>query len=228
MHMVIIAAVRLHHLPLIGAVILVSVPAPAHAQSFLKENTIKLIKKIAFHADLSYRKPLDEDVSKGRGYGASVGLAPGHHSGIRYPFTLSFYTQDLHSVNGDKFASVRTRGILQGIGYGWHLGDKWATGVQLQTGYSWNHGSLRGDLEHAFDVPSDTVSIHAGNSWVLRPEVKAEYLITPKFALRVAGDYVYSKPSIIVTTPNQRFERQWDQSNFHVRVGIAYYPFRKP
>ena len=102
----------------------------------------------------------------------SIGLSPGRSNGWRYPFALTFLSQDLHSANGGGFASVRTRAILGGIGYGWHFARP-STGVQTQTGYAFNHATLDGDVEHAFNVPNGTVSIHIDNSWLLRPEIKA-------------------------------------------------------
>jgi hypothetical protein len=219
---------KLHRLVLIGAVIFACVPAPVHAQSsFIKENTARLIRKIGIHGNVSYRHPLDHDLSKGWGKGVSVGLSPGRTNGWRYPFALTFFSQDVHSPNGIEFGSVRTRAILGGIGYGWHFG-KLSTGIQMQTGYAINHASLLDDIEDAFGVPNGTVAIDAGNSWLLRPEIKAEYFITPKFTVRVSGDYVYMKPTIVVNTPARRFEGQWEESNAHANFGVAFYPFRKP
>jgi hypothetical protein len=65
-------------------------------------------------------------------------------------------------------------------------------------------------------------------AWLVRPEIKAEYFITPKITVRVSGDYVYSKPHIAVTTPNQRFVGEWPGNNLHANFGIAFYPFRQP
>ena len=97
--------------------------------------------------------------------------------------------------------------------------------MELQTGYALNHVSVKGDLEHAFNAAM--VSADVGNSWLLRPSVKAEYFLTPKFSVRVSGDYVYMRPRIVVTTPTERFEGRWDESNLHANFGVAFYPFRK-
>jgi hypothetical protein len=213
---------------LTSVLILTLVPSMAHAQSSgIKDNAVRLIRKVGIHANGSYRYPLDSDVTKGWGTGVSVGLSPGRTNGWRYPVALTFFSQDLHSTNGVEFASVRTRAILGGIGYGWHFG-RLSTGVQIQTGYAFNHANLDGDVEHAFNAPTGTVSTEADNSWLLRPAIKAEYFITSKFTVRVSGDYVYMRPGIVVTTPVQRFERQWDESNLHANFGVAFYPFRKP
>jgi len=216
------------YLALIDVLILTLVPSTAHAQSnVIKEMTAQLIEKIGIHGNISHRYPLDSDVTNNWGKGVSIGLSPGRTNGWRYPFALTFFTQGLNGPNGEGFASVRTRAILGGIGYGWHFG-RLSTGVQMQTGYAFNHATLEEDSEHAFNVPNGTVSIDSDNSWLLRPEIKAEYFITHKFTVRVSGDYVYMRPGMVVTTLHQRVERQWDESNLHANVGVAFYPFRKP
>jgi len=212
-------------LPVIPAVIL-ALAAPADA-GVIKENVARLIRKVGIHAGGSYRYPLDRDVTKGWGWGVSIGLSPGDKNGWKYPVSLNFFTQDLHSPNGDQFASVRTRALLGGIGYGWHFG-RLSTSVEMQAGYALNHVSVKGDLQQAFEVLSGLgVSVDVKDSWLLRPSIKAEYELTRKFSVRVSGDYVYMRPGITVTTPTQRFDRRWDESNLHANFGVGFYPFRK-
>ena len=222
---------------LIAAVIVMLSAAPAHAQSqpqpqpqpesqsFLKENIGKLIRKVGVHANVGYRHPIDSKVTKGRSYGVSMGLAPGHTNGWKWPVSLSWYSQDLHAPNGEQFAVMRSIGLLAGIGYGWHFG-KFSPGISLQTGYFLNNAQEE-NLQQAFGIPDGSVSLAMGNSWVLRPQAKLEYFLHPKFTLRVSADYVRSRPDITVSTPTQRFDRQWDSSSWHGNVGIGYYPFRK-
>jgi len=218
---------KFRRLVIAGAVMLALSPSLAHGQSSsMKDNLMGLARKVGVHANGSYRHPLDSDVTKGWGRGLSVGLSPGHTNGWRYPFSVTFFSQDLHSSNGLEFGSIRTRAIIGGIGYGWHFG-RLSTGASMQTGYAFNDASLDDDVEHAFNVPNGTVSMDVGNSWLLRPSIKAEYFVTSKFTVRVSGDYVYIRPGIVVTTPEQRFERRWDESNLHANFGVAFYPFRK-
>jgi hypothetical protein len=66
-----------------------------------------------------------------------------------------------------------------------------------------------------------------GNSLVLRPRVKAEYFITPKFTLRTTADYVVTKPGISVTTAGGTIADRWNPSHFHASIGIGFYPFRR-
>lgn len=107
----------------LAAALLMFLPGAAQAQpDFLKDNVAKIIRKAGVHANVSYRNPVDPDVTEGRGYGGSVGLSPGETNGWRYPFALSFFGEDLHSPSGAQFARLGARALLGGIGYGWHFG----------------------------------------------------------------------------------------------------------
>ena len=65
------------------------------------------------------------------------------------------------------------------------------------------------------------------DTWLLRPQIKAEYFLTRKFTVRVSGDYVLTHPEIVVITPAGQISNRWDASNFHANVGIGVYPFHK-
>lgn len=84
-----------------------------------------------------------------------------------------------------------------------------------------------GDVLNALDLLEGTVTLDVRNSWLLRPQIKAEYFLTRKFTVRVSGDYVLTHPDIIVTTPAGQLANRWDASNFHANIGIGVYPFHK-
>ena len=206
---------------------LAAAPDQAQAQpSFIKDNVVKMVRKVGLHGNVSFREPTDPDVTKGTTFGASVGLSPGRTNGWRYPFGLTTFSEYLHGPNGQQFATFRARAIMAGIGYGWHFG-RLSTGASLQTGYSFNRARPDGDILGAFAVPSGLVSVEAGNSWLLRPQIKAEYFITPKFTFRISADYMLMRPDIVVTTPTGRIGDRWDASNAHANIGFGVYPFRK-
>lgn len=206
---------------------LLAAPSTVHAQQeFIKSNVAKMIRKIGVHANTSFRAPTDNDVTTSGTYGLSVGLAPGETNGWRYPVGLVFFSEHLNGPSGREFAVLRGRAILAGIGYGWHFG-KLSTGVSMQAGYVDYRVRPEGDVLSAFNLPSGSVNMDVGNTWLLRPQIKAEYFLTRKFTVRVSGDYLVSRPDVVVTTPAGRATTRWDASNFHANVGIGFYPFHK-
>jgi|SRR6187431_409394 len=215
----------LTHVMLIAA--LLAAPSTVQAQQeFIKNNVAKMIRKVGVHANASFRAPTDNDVTTSGTYGLSVGLSPGETNGWRYPVALAFFSEDLNGPSGRQFAVLRGRAILAGIGYGWHFG-KLSTGVAMQAGYVDYRVRPEGDVLSAFNLPSGTVNMDVGNTWLLRPQIKAEYFLTRKITVRVSGDYVVSHPDVVVTTPAGRTTTEWDASNFHANVGIGIYPFHK-
>lgn len=202
-------------------------PSTALAQpEFIKSNVGKMIRKIGVHANTSFRAPVDHDVTEGRTYGLSIGLSPGETNGWRYPFALAFFSEHLNSPSGTQFARLRSRALLGGIGYGWHFG-KLSTGVALQAGYAIYSLRGEGDVFTALDLINGPVTMDVSDTWLLRPQIKAEYFLTRRITVRVSGDYVQTRPEISVTTPAGRIDKRWDASNFHANIGIGVYPFHK-
>ena len=216
--------IRWTRLSLICGVLLAMAPASARADSF--QDTVRsIIRKVGVHGDMSFRKPMDPDVTRGTSFGPSVGLSPGRSNGWKYPVSLSLISEDLHGPNGMQFGTVRSRALLAGVGYGWHFGQL-AVGPDIQVGYSFNRHDMTGNASDAFDA-AGPVTMDVGNSWILRPALKAEYFITPKITFRTSVDYVWMEPTVTVTTPTGVFDNQWGMSNMHARIGFAVYPFRK-
>jgi len=218
---------KIHHASAVLALSFFLAPATAQAQpEFLKDNVTKLVRKVGVHVNTSVREPLDGDVTKGTTFSASIGLSPGRTNGWRYPFGFTTFSENLHGPTGEQFAVFKSRAILAGIGYGWHFG-RLSTGASLQGGFGFNHGTLSGNTAHAFGSPEGPTYIHIQNSPLLRPQVKVEYFLTPKFTLRSSADYMLLRPSISVITAAGPQEDRWHTSNFHANFGIGFYPFRK-
>jgi hypothetical protein len=218
---------KLLNLGLLGAVVVAIAPAPAAAQSeFVRNHTKDMIRKVGVHLNMSVREPVDPDVTKGQTFGISIGMSPGRSNGWRYPVGFTMFSENLHSPNGEQFAAMSTKAITAGIGYGWHFGRLY-TGASLVTGFAMNRGRIDGDVQRAFDAPDGAVSLHVGNSMLLRPQLKAEYFLTPKLTLRATADYMMLRPGISVTTPSGRIADRWNASNVHANIGIGYYPWRR-
>src|SRR5262245_6875357 len=166
-------------------------PTPAPAEGF-EDNIVALIRKVGVHGNVSVRHPTDNDVTRGLTFGPSIGLSPGRTNGWKYPVALSMFSEDLHSPSGVQFGTVRTLALMAGLGYGWHFGDL-SVGPQVEVGYAFNHSTLEDDAPQAFAVPGG-VAMDVNNGWMVRPEFKAEYLLTPKFSVRSSIDYVRLRP----------------------------------
>lgn len=216
---------RLRTLGPIIALALTLVPNSAAAQGdFVRDNVGKIIKKIGFHVSASFADPLDsESAYRDGSYGVSVGLAPGETNGWRYPFGIAWYTEELVAPNGTIFTQLRARPIYGGIGYGWHFG-KLSTGAQVQAGYSFNTLKPHGDPEAAF---GPAFAVDVGNSFAVRPQLKAEYFLTRKFTVRSSLNYVFTNPRVTVVTPTGTLSERWNASNVSLAVGVGVYPFRK-
>ncbi len=206
---------------------LLPVPAMAQAQpSFIKDHVATFAHKVGVHANASFRKPADADVTKGITFGGSMGLAPGHTNGWRFPIGIAMYGEYLHAPSGRQFGVFRTRAVMAGIGYGWHSG-RWSTGASVQTGFGVNRAIARGDAAEAFGAADGLVFVQVHNAMLFRPQLKAEYSISQRFTLRMSADYMLTRPDIAVITSAGSIDDRWDVSNLHANIGIGVYPFRK-
>jgi hypothetical protein len=201
--------------------VLLAIPASVWADD---GNLRALIRKVGIHGNIGVRNPTDSDVTRGVSFGPSVGLAPGHTNGWKYPFALNMFSEYLHGSNGQQFGTVHTSALVGGIGYGWHFGQL-SIGPDVEVGYAFNHASVTGDAG-AFES-SGPLSMHADNSWLIRPELKAEYFITRKLTFRTSVDYTRMQPAITVITPTGTLDNRWNLSSVHANVGVGFYPFRK-
>lgn len=215
----------MRHLGLIGALSLALSPVNAQAQSEFKDNVTKMVRKVGVHVSATRRDPFDHDVSKPNTIGVSVGLGGGRKAGLKFPFGLSSFSENLHSPNGSQFGSLKSWAIMGGVGYGWNVG-KLSFGPDLQTGVAFNSGRLESSAAQAFNS-TGPMSIDVGNSLMLRPRLKAEYFLTRKFTLRTTADYVLMKPTTTVRTGAGPVAERWDASHFHASIGIGFYPFRR-
>jgi hypothetical protein len=71
---------------------------------------------------------------------------------------------------------------------------KLSTGVQVQAGWSFNSLKPNDGLATAFDASGVTVDV--GNSFVVRPQAKIEYFLTPKFTVRSSLNFVRSNHAL--------------------------------
>jgi hypothetical protein len=217
----------MRNLGLIGAFILALFQGSAQAQGdFLKSNLKHWIEKTGVYVSASSRTALDDEVDMGRSIGFSVGFASEHQRrGRKYPFGYSSYGGDLETSNGSNFGRIRARQIMGGIGYQWARG-KLVYGGQVGVGYSFNNVTLDPGVAVAFGVP-EPVGVTVSNSWVVRPQLKAEYFVHPKVSLRTQGSLTYTDPDVVIHTVTHDIAHQWNPNHWQLSFAVGFFPFSK-
>ena len=203
-------------------------PAPAQAQGdFIKDKLKSFIETAGVYVSMSTRTAIDNDVNMAPSLGIGYGSASRNpRSGKKYPFSFSSYSGDLEtSADNNRFGRLSAKQIMSGIGYQWVRG-KMIYSTQLGLGYSFNNVTLDPGVALAFGVP-EPVGVSVSNSFVVRPQAKAEYFILRKVSVRGQLSYTYTDPEVIVHTAVQDFAREWRPHHVQLSVALGFFPLRK-
>ena len=218
----------MRNLGLCGALTLILLPAPAQAQGdVIKDKLKSLIETAGIYVSMSTRSALDDDVQMGPSLGIGYGSASRNpRSGRKYPFSFSSYSGNLETDdNNTRFGRFSAKQIMSGIGYRWVRG-KMIYSTQLGVGYSFNSVTLDPGTAIAFGVP-EPVGVEVSNSFVVRPQAKAEYFIHRKVSVRGQLSYTYTDPDVVINTVNGSFTREWRPHHLHLSVALGFFPLRK-
>ena len=218
----------IRNLGLSGALLLALLPAPAQAQGdVIKDKLKSLIETAGIYVSMSTRSALDDDVQMGPSLGIGYGSASRNpRSGRKYPFSFSSYSGNLETdANNTRFGRFSAKQIMSGIGYQWVRG-KTIYSTQLGLGYSFNSVTLDPGTAIAFGVP-EPVGVDVSNSFVVRPQAKAEYFIHRKVSVRGQLSYTYTDPDVVINTVNGSFTREWRPHHLHLSVALGFFPLRK-
>ena len=219
---------KLRNLGLIGVLMVALVPAPAQAQGdFIKDKLKSLIETAGVYVSLSSRSAIDNDVNMGRTLGIGYGSASRNpRTGKKFPFSFSSYSGDLEtSGEHNRFGRFSAKQIMSGIGYQWVRG-KTIYSTQLGLGYSFNSVTLDPGVAIAFGVP-EPVGVSVSNSFVVRPQAKAEYFIHRKLSVRGQLSYTYTDPDVVITTVNEQLVREWRPHHVQLSIAMGFFPLRK-
>jgi len=201
-------------------------PRPAHAQGdFIKNKVTHLIQKSGIYLGTSTRTSPDDNVVMTRTWGVTYGTAS-KESGWKIPFSLAGYRADLESASGTQFGDLRARQILSGVGYQWARG-KMIYGAQLGVGYSFNRMAINADASGAFAAGGQPITYDIDNSWVIRPQVKAEYFFHRKASVRAQLGYTYTDPNVVIATPTETLTHEWRPHHMQFNVSVGFFPFQK-
>lgn len=216
----------MRNLGLIGALVIALYPAPAQAQGdFVKSKLKELIERSGVYVSASSRSSLDNDVRMGRSLGIGYGVAGRQRGGRKIPFSFGGYSGNLETTDGAGFGRFKATQIMSGIGYSWVHG-KMTYGVQMGVGYSLNKVTLDSGVANAF-AAGEPVSVSVSNSWVLRPQVKAEYFVTKKISLRSQLSYTYTDPDVVIRTGAREINQEWRPHHMQLSFALGFFPFRK-
>ena len=217
---------RSRNLALIGALLIAFLPHPAHAQGeFIKNKLTSLIQKSGVYVGTSTRTSPDDNVVMTRTWGVTYGTAS-KKSGWKIPFSLAGYRADLETAGGTQFGDVHARQVLSGIGYQWARG-KMIYSAQLGVGYSFNRMSVNAAASEAFAAGGEPIRFDIDNSWVVRPQVKAEYFFHRKASVRAQLGYTYTDPDVVISTPTETLTREWRPQHMQFNVSVGFFPFLK-
>jgi hypothetical protein len=167
---------------------------------------------------------IDEDVNVGPAWGFNFGLAP--EPGLGPTVGFGWYEGDLtlNRVAGDvEIGRLRVRPVMAGIAYTWVSG-RWATGVSLNAGVSFNSIRLNDQLRNLF--PGTQIDVDSSNSFCVRPQIRVEYAVARKVGIFSSAGFFFTEFDNEINTPVGRFENEWDASSFNVFVGVMVYPFK--
>ena len=184
-----------------------------------------LVKRAGIGGSVGGIFPFDDDVSVGTVFGVNAGLAP--ETGFGPSIGFGWYQGDLtlSGISGDvEVGRLRVRPLMAGIGYTWVKG-RVATGVSINAGISFNSIRLN-DQYRTFFGPGTEVRVDASNSFVVRPQLRAEYAVARKVGVFSSVGYFFNKFDNVIETPIGRFENEWDASSFNISVGARVYPFK--
>jgi len=116
---------------------------------------------------------------------------------------------------------------MSGIGYQWaRHNNKMKYGAQLGVGYSFNSVTLDPGVAVAFGVP-EPVGVDVSNSFVIRPQLKAEYFVHRKVSLRTQLSYTYTDPDVVIHTVTQDFAHEWNTNHWQLSFAVGFFPLRK-
>ena len=210
----------------IAALLMALVPQPAQAQGdFIKSKVKDLIERSGVYVSATSRTSIDNDVRMGPSLGVGYGIAGRQRGGRKYPFSFSGYSGDLETATGTDFGRISAKQIMGGIGYSWVRG-KMVYGTQLGLGYSFNNVTLNQGSSSAFGV-TEPIGVSVSNSFVLRPQVKAEYFVTRKLSLKTQLSYTYTDPDVVIHTAVQDYTHEWRPHHVQLAFAVGFFPFRK-
>jgi hypothetical protein len=199
---------NLLRLPILLAVVILTTASAASAQTE---------GRVSVGASVTVNRTPDGDVASAVGFGPLVRLNP--HTGWGPAGAFNWFRADLENPAGgdNDFARLRVRPLMGGVSY--TVGSQPVlTSFSLVTGPSFNKAQFNGSF-----VAGAGETIHAGNSWALRPGVGATWTIAPRVAIVGFAGYLINRPGIVYRNRfGQEFSDRWKADSVVLSVGAVY------
>jgi hypothetical protein len=157
----------------------------------------------------------DGDVASATTGGPLVRLNP--HRGWGPAGALNWFRADLQDPAGagQTIARLRTRPLMAGVSY--TIGPRMAlTSLSIVAGPSFNRADLRG-------LHLASASIHAGDSFAVRPGVGVTITVAPRVAIVGFGGYLINRPAVRYHDgTGQEFTDRWKADAVVLSIGAVY------
>jgi hypothetical protein len=216
------------YLGLIPVMMVLAMPVPAQAQGdFIKDKVKNLIQKSGIYVSAGTRTSIDNDVNMGPSIGIGYGTASlNPRTGMKIPFSFSSFGADLETADTNAgFGRFKSQQIMSGIGYQWVRG-KMIYSTQLGIGFAFNKVNLDPGAGVAFGV-AEPVHVDVSNSFVVKPQAKAEYFLHRKVSVRGQLSYTFTDPDVVISTSTEQLSREWRPHHMQFSVAMGFFPFRK-
>jgi hypothetical protein len=190
-------------------------PASASAQFW---------KQLGFGVNAGVTESIDSEVDAPVVVGFTGGTAP--EKGWGFTAGLGWFEADLVDARGmasRRVGTAKVRPVMAGVGYTW-LNGRVATTASLTAGISINGATLDSALAAA--PAGQTYALDIENSFAMRPALEVEYFLARKLALSATASFLFTRPDIVLITPERRVTDRWNASSFNLVGGVVVYPFR--
>jgi hypothetical protein len=190
---------------------------PAHAQS---------AGGFAVGGELTSRTPGDSAVASG-GIGLGLTWRFGHgHEGFGWGYGLGWYSTDIsRPVAGvsAEIGELHIRPFMGGYGYT-HIVGRTTMTAEVVGGYAFVSISQHPALADVYRdrLGARSVTVDAGNAFVVRPGISAWYDINEKVGLHFAVTYTVARPDITVGSSLGSASQRIRADMFAVKIGAVY------
>lgn len=176
--------------------------------------------RVSVGASVTHNATTDGDVSSATGFGPLVRLNP--HKGWGPAGAFNWFRADLKDPAGGDgdFARLRVRPLMGGVSY--TVGsDVVLTSFSIVVGPSFN----KAEFQQPY-VPTAGETIHAGNSFAVRPGVGVTWTVAPRVGIIGFAGYLINRPGVVYRNRlGLELRDRWKADAVVLSIGAVYSVF---